>query len=90
VEKFGNEAVRIYALGEEGVQQIESYPPPFEQPAPDARVEAEDWWFVMRASGTEGGAGAICRLYVEAVGDRALMEGKRDALVQMVGPELRV
>ena len=89
-DMFHDEAIRMYAVSEEGVRRIEEYPPPFEQPASDVRVEAEDWWFVMRKSGTEAQAGDICRLYVEAVGDRKLMEQKRDALVKLIGPEFRM
>lgn len=90
VEMFRNETLRMYAVSPEGVRQIENYPPPFEQPASDVRVEAEDWWFVMRKSGTEAGAGDLCRLYVESVGDKKLMEEKRDALVKLVGPQFRM
>lgn len=87
---FCKEAVRMYAVSKEGVKQIEKYPPPFEQPASDLRVEAKDWWFVMRKSGTEARAGDMCRLYVEAVGDTELMEHKRDALVDLIGPQFRM
>jgi phosphomannomutase len=44
----------------------------------------------MRKSGTEAGAGDLLRLYVEADGDRSLMEKKRDALVRLVGPGFRM
>jgi phosphomannomutase len=90
VAMFRSEAVRMYAVAEDGVRQIADYPPAFKQAASDVRVEARDWWFVMRKSGTEGAAGDICRLYVEAIGDRKLMEGKRDALVKLIGPEFRM
>jgi hypothetical protein len=44
----------------------------------------------MRRSGTEGSGGGICRLYVEAVEDRSLMEQKRDELVNLIGDEYRI
>ena len=51
------------------------YPPPgLELSVSDVRAEAADWWFCMRTSGTEAGAGDLLRLYVEAFEDRALME----------------
>jgi len=90
VKKFSREAKSIYAVAEEGVKKIDKYPPPFEQAVSDVRVECKDWWFVMRKSGTEGGAGDICRLYVEAVGEAKLMEQKRDVLVKMIGPQYRM
>ena len=90
VTMFRDEAVRMYAVAKEGVRQIDGCPPPFEQAASDVRLEAGDWWFVMRKSGTEAGAGDLCRLYVEAVGDRSVMEHKRDALVELIGPEFRM
>jgi phosphomannomutase len=86
VQMFRSEAVRLYALAPEGVLAIDSYPPSFEQPAPDVRLEAKDWWFVMRASGTE----PICRLYVESVDDPAIMAVKRDALIALVGAKYRM
>jgi phosphomannomutase len=86
VEAFRDEAVNIYATGEGGVEKIDTYPPPFAQAGADVRFEAKDWWFVMRASGTE----SICRLCIEADADRALMERKRDALVRIIGPELQI
>ena len=56
----------------------------------DVRAESDKWWFCMRKSGTEAGAGDLLRLFVEADGDRALMEKKRDALIDLIGPDLRV
>jgi len=90
VKDFSSEAKCIYAVAGEGVRRTDSFPPPFEQAVSDVRVEADDWWFVMRKSGTEGGAGDMCRLYVEAVGEPKLMEAKRDALVKLIGPEFRM
>jgi phosphomannomutase len=52
------------------------------------RIEGENWWFAMRKSGTE--SAEICRLCVESDGDRKLMEQKRDALVELVGPQYRI
>ena len=86
VEMYKGEAVRMYALAEDEVRQIDQYPPAFEQSAPDVRLECADWWFAMRASGTE----PICRLYVESVDAKALMEQKRDALVDLIGAEYRI
>jgi len=86
VKSFSAEAARIYAVGKEGVRLTDSYPPAFELAATDVRVEAKDWWFVMRASGTE----PMCRLYVEADGDRSLMERKRDALIELVGAQYKI
>jgi phosphomannomutase len=91
VEQFSDEAERLYVVTEDGCERVKAYPPAdLELDVPDVRFEAEDWWFCMRRSGTEAREGEILRLYVEAVGDRELMEEKRDALVELVGPELRM
>jgi phosphomannomutase len=94
IEAFQNEAVRMYGVAEEGVSEVvremDSYPPAFDQAVEDVRIEAEDWWFCMRKSGTEGTGGGVCRLYVEADGDRALLEEKRDALVDFIGGQYRI
>jgi phosphomannomutase len=90
VDEFSSDAERMYAVAPEGIKQIDSYPPEFDQTVEDVRVEAEDWWFCMRKSGTEGSGGGICRLYVEAVGEEALMREKCDALAQLVGQEHRM
>jgi phosphomannomutase len=90
-EQFGDEIERIYVVVEDRVRLVDSYPPEgLELSVSDVRAEGRDWWFCMRRSGTEGGAGDLLRLYVEACGDRALMEERRDALVEMIGPELRL
>ena len=81
--EFRDQAVRMFAVGKEGVRPIDQYPPPFEVSAPDVRVEGEHWWFVMRTSGTE--AAEVCRLYVESDGDRKLMEQRRDRLIELIG-----
>ncbi|KPK66301.1 MAG: hypothetical protein AMK73_00325 [Planctomycetes bacterium SM23_32] len=91
VEKFGDEVSRLYVVSNDRCRLVDSYPPRgVELSVSDVRAEAGEWWFCMRKSGTEAGAGDLLRLYVEAVGERTLMEQKRDALVQMVGPGLRV
>jgi len=73
------------------VRQVDAYPPErVELSVADVRAEAADWWFCMRKSGTEGTGGGVLRLYLEAVGDRALMEAKRDALVEMIGADRRI
>jgi len=84
MDRLGREAERIYAVAADGVRAAESYPPPFETAAVDVRVEMKDWWFCIRRSGTEGN---VCRLYVEADGDRALMEQKVRALTELIGPQ---
>ncbi len=86
VARFKGEAQSMYAVAADGVRLTETYPPSFELAATDVRVEAQDWWFCMRESGTEGD---LCRLYVESDGDRGLMERKLKALVELVGPEFR-
>lgn len=89
VRTVGSEAKRIYIVTEQGCRLVDSYPPGgIELAVRDVRAEADNWWFCMRASGTEAGAGAILRLYVEACADRSLMEAKRDAFIEMIGPEL--
>jgi phosphomannomutase len=90
-EKFGDEIERIYVVVDDRVRLVDAYPPEgLELSVSDVRAEAGDWWFCMRKSGTEGGAGDLLRLYLEAYGDRDLMESRRDALVEMIGPELKV
>jgi len=90
-ERFKEEARRVYVVTEEGCRLADSYPPAGVMLAvADVRVECDRWWFTMRKSGTEGGAGGLLRLYLEAAGDRKLMEEKRDALIQLIGPELRI
>ena len=89
--RFSDEIQRIYVVADDRCRLVESYPPQgLELSVADVRAEARDWWFCMRKSGTEGGAGDLLRLYVEACGDRELMQSRRDALVEMVGPDLRV
>jgi phosphomannomutase len=91
VGRFSDQIERLYVVSNDRCRQVDAYPPQgMELSVSDVRAECEDWWFCMRKSGTEAGAGDLLRLYVEAVGDRALMERKRDALVEMVGPGLRV
>ncbi len=90
-EQFGDRIERLYVVVDDRVRLVDSYPPEgMELSVADLRAEADDWWFCMRKSGTEGAGGGILRLYVEAFGDRALMEEKRDALVELAGPELRM
>ncbi|MFP4028593.1 MAG: hypothetical protein ACLFWL_12445 [Candidatus Brocadiia bacterium] len=90
VKKLEDEAERIYVVGKDSVRLIESYPPEFEQDVEDVRVEAGNWWFCMRKSGTEGTGGGICRLYVEADSDRQLMQKKRDQLTEIAGEKYKV
>ncbi len=90
-EQFADEIKRIYVVSDDRVRLVDAYPPEgLELSVSDVRAEAGDWWFCMRKSGTEGGAGDLLRLYLEASGDRALMENRRDALVDMIGPELKI
>jgi phosphomannomutase len=73
------------------VRQVDSYPPEgLELSVSDVRGEADHWWFVMRKSGTEAAGGDLVRLNVEADGDVSLMEAKRDAFIERIGPDLRV
>ena len=89
--ELAKELKRLYVVVEDHCRLVDSYPPPgLELSVSDLRAEADKWWFCMRKSGTEAGAGDLLRLYVEADGDRTLMERKRDALVKLVGPELRI
>lgn len=91
VKQFQDEAVRTFCVTAEGARQVETYPPPgLELTVADCRLEAEDWWFCMRKSGTEAAAGDLLRLYVESCDDPNIMEQHRDALVELVGPELRI
>ncbi len=90
-EDFNDEIERMYVVVEDRVRRVGSYPPEgLELTVSDVRAESEHWWFCMRKSGTEAGPGDKLRLYVEACGDRSLMEDKRDKLVEMIGPELRI
>ncbi|MFO8007473.1 MAG: hypothetical protein R6V05_07020 [Candidatus Brocadiia bacterium] len=90
-ERFSDQIERTYVVVDDRCRLVDSYPPEgLELSVADVRAEAADWWFCMRKSGTEGGAGDLLRLYVEACDDRELMETRRDALVEMVGPDLRV
>ena len=90
INQFNDEAIAMYGVAEDGVRRMKKYPPKFDQAVEDVRVEAEDWWFCMRKSGTEGTGGGVCRLYVEADRDRQLLGEKRDALVDFIGPEYRL
>jgi phosphomannomutase len=91
IAAFRNEIEKLYVVVDDRVRLVDNYPPEgLRLSVDDVRAEAVDWWFCMRKSGTEGGGGGMLRLYVEADGDRALMEEKRDSLVAFVGPELRV
>jgi len=89
--RFAGEIRKIYVVVDDRVRLVDSYPPPgLELSVSDVRAESERWFFCMRKSGTEAQAGDLLRLYVEADGDRELMERKRDELIELVGPELRV
>jgi phosphomannomutase len=91
VARFAPEVRRLYVVADDHVRLVDSYPPKgMKLSVDDVRAEADQWWFCMRKSGTEGGGGGLLRLYVEAYKDRALMERKRDELTELVGPELRV
>ena len=88
---FGDELKRMYVVSGGRVHSVDEYPPrDLELDVSDLRAEADDWWFCMRTSGTEARGGDLLRLYLEARGDRELMERKRDAFIEMVGPDLRV
>ncbi|MFW6188910.1 MAG: hypothetical protein ACOC7T_00620 [Planctomycetota bacterium] len=90
VREFADDVRHIYVVADDRVREVDQYPPEgLELSVPDVRCESEDWWFCMRPSGTEGTGGGILRLYLEAVGDEALMERKRDEFVDFIGPELR-
>ena len=89
--RCGSEIKHLYVVVDDHVREVDAYPPEgLKLSVEDVRAEAADWWFCMRKSGTEGGGGGILRLYVEAAGDKALMEQKRDELVELIGPELRM
>ncbi|MFW6457182.1 MAG: hypothetical protein ACOC0A_02715, partial [Planctomycetota bacterium] len=90
IQEFKNEAKRMYGVGAEEVRPMKQYPPTFDQAVEDVRVEADNWWFCMRQSGTEGTGGGVCRLYVEAVNDQDLLEEKTNALVDFIGEEYRI
>ncbi len=91
VEKLRGEIEHLYVVVDDRVREVDSYPPKgLKLSVDDVRAEASDWWFCMRKSGTEGGGGGILRIYVESAGDKALMERKRDELVELAGPELRM
>jgi phosphomannomutase len=91
VENMRDRMERLYVVVDDRVRMVDTYPPPdLELSVADVRAEAADWWFCMRKSGTEAGAGDLLRLYVEADGERAKMAKVRDELVEMVGPDLRV
>ena len=88
---LAGEVKRLYVAVNDRCRLVDSYPPEgLELSVSDVRAEADNWWFCMRKSGTEAGAGDLLRLYVEADGDRSLMEKKRDALVRLVGPGFRM
>jgi phosphomannomutase len=88
---LAGEVKRLYVAVNDRCRLVASYPPDgMELSVSDVRAEADNWWFCMRKSGTEAGAGDLLRLYVEADGDRTLMETKRDALVRLVGPGFRM
>ncbi len=91
VKGLRDQIKHLYVVVDDHVREVDSYPPEgLELSVDDVRAEADGWWFCMRKSGTEGGGGGILRLYVEAAGDKALMEEKRDALVEFIGPQLRM
>jgi phosphomannomutase len=92
VSKEYTDAVKhIYVVSGGRVHEVDEYPPPgLALDVNDIRVEFDDWWFCMRTSGTEASGGDLLRLYAEADGDRALMEQKRDALIDLIGRELIV
>jgi len=84
-EEFSREIERMYVVVDDRCRLVDAYPPDgMALSVADVRAEAEDWWFCMRKSGTEGSGGGMLRLYLEAYEDRALMEQKRDALVALV------
>jgi phosphomannomutase len=90
-ELMTDEIKRMYVVSDGRVHQVDQYPPKdLELEVNDVRCESDDWWFCMRTSGTEGAGGGLLRLYVEAYKDQALMEEKRDKLIEMVGADLRV
>ncbi len=89
--QFAREIRRMYVVVEDRCRIVDSYPPQgLELSVSDVRAECDDWWFCMRKSGTEAAGGDLLRLFVEADRDRRLMEQKRDALAELVGPQLRV
>jgi phosphomannomutase len=91
VRQFRGQVERLYVVVEDRVRTVDAYPPEgLALSVSDVRAEARDWWFCMRKSGTEAGAGDLLRLYVEADGDQGLMERQRDALVELIGPDLRI
>jgi phosphomannomutase len=91
VRALSDEIRRIYVIVDDKVQLVDAYPPEgVELSVADVRAEADNWWFCMRKSGTEGSGGGILRLYLEADSDKALMESRRDKLVDMIGPEMRI
>ncbi|NLW50805.1 MAG: hypothetical protein GXY85_08180 [Candidatus Brocadiaceae bacterium] len=91
VRRFRDRVRRLYVVVDDRVRMVDAYPPDgVELSVSDVRAEADDWWFCLRKSGTEAGAGDILRLYVEADGEPALMEQMRDALIELIGPELRM
>ena len=89
--QFAEEIRRLYVVVEDRCRLVDCYPPQgLELSVSDVRAECEDWWFCMRKSGTEARAGDLLRLFVEADGDRSLMERKRDALIELAGPQFHV
>ena len=91
VKKLRSEIKHLYVVVNDRVREVDAYPPDgLKLSVDDVRAEADDWWFCMRKSGTEGGGGGLLRLYVEALGHKALMEQKRDELVNFIGPKLRM
>ncbi len=89
--EFAGEIKRMYVVVNDGCVEVGEYPRPgLELSVSDVRAEADGWWFVMRKSGTEASAGDLLRLYLEADGDQALRESKRDAMVEAIGPGLRI
>jgi len=90
-KEFTGNVNHIYVVSGGHVREVSEYPPAdLALDVNDIRAEFDDWWFCMRTSGTEAGAGDLLRLYVEADNNRALMEQKRDALIELIGRELIV
>jgi phosphomannomutase len=91
VAEMGKGAKHIYVVSDGRCRDVNGYPPEgVAMDVSDVRVEFEDWWFCMRASGTEKEKGEILRCYVESVGKGVRAEHALKRIAKMVGPEKRL
>ena len=92
IEQFASErmhdATQMFVVSEGRCCKVNEYPPSgIELEVDDVRVEFDDWWFVMRRSGTEAEKGDILRCCVESTKSREKVEKIIEDIAKMVGPD---